>query len=231
MNPVKVTATLSSPAAGQDVVQLDSLCELAVCESVRDDPDPPFPLLPQGQQVPVERAGRVPTPLAFREVCGWPVRLCSCPVLGPVHFDGHAHYHKQFPVGRTDLLTDRERTKIAPSGGRFKSFRLPLRTRLVEEVAWFAVADAEPLRALLGNVRAVCKKTSYGYGVVREWVVEPVDEDWSWFAESPDGPVLMRYLPFGTEVPDGLLGARRDFGAVVGPYWQNSLYCERWSPC
>ena len=74
-------------------------------------------------------------------------------------------------------------------------------------------------------------RLSDGYGVVREWTVERIDADLSWFAPSEVGPVLMRPLPVGPWLPDNLTGARRDFGACVPPYWHPERYGEIVVPC
>lgn len=239
LRPVKVTAVLSTPIAS-DPPMLDSLCELAMCGKMRSVIETDrtgrhsFPLIPAGQEVPIEHLGKIPIPIHRERIDGLPIPLCSSPILPRPESDTHGHFHSKFEVEKAYLLKPKERTKIAASGGRFKSFRLPLRLRVVDRIVWFAAIKSEPsrLRCLLRkHILAIGKKTTFGYGRVREWIVEPCESDTSWFADSEAGPVLMRPLPLGDHLPHDLIGSRIDFGAVCGPYWQQSLWRERVMPC
>lgn len=239
IRPVKVTAILSTPLAS-DPPMLDALCELAMCGKMKAviETDKTgrhtFPLVPAGQPVPLEDVGKIPIPIAREIVDGLPIPRSSSPIIPQPQSDTHGHYHKKFEVEHATLLKPSERTKIAASGGRFKSFRLPLRLRVVDRIVWFAGIKESParLRGLLKKrVLAIGKKTSFGYGRVAEWIVEESDADYSWFAPSEAGPVLMRPLPASMECPKNLQGSRLDFGAVCGPYWQQSLWRERIVPC
>lgn len=239
LRPVKVTARLSTPLAS-DPPMLDALCEIAMCGKMRAVIETDrtgkhtFPLVPAGQPVPIEDVGKIPIPIDRVRVGGLPIARASSPIIPEPESDTHGHYHSKFEIEHANLLTEKERTKITPGGGRFKSFRLPLRLRVVDRIVWFAGIKDSPsrLRGLLKkHVLYVGKKTSFGYGRVLEWIVEPTDDDWSWFAQSDEGPVLMRPLPVEAKLPKGLLGSRQDFGAVCGPYWQQNLWRERVVPC
>lgn len=248
LRPIKVTAILSTPLASEPPM-LDSLCELAMCGKMKAviETDATgrhtFPLVPAGQPVPIECLGKIPIPIQRVWIDDLPIPRCSSPIIPLPASDTHGHYHKKFEVEHASILKPSERTKIAASGGRFKSFRLPLRLRVVDRVVWFASLKTyrsrgkhrygpARLRQLLNkNILAIGKKTSFGYGRVQEWIVEPMDEDWSWFAPSEHGPVLMRPLPASVELPKDIQGSRLDFGAITSPYWQQSLWRERVVPC
>jgi hypothetical protein len=219
---------------------LDSLCELAMCGKMKavietdETGRHTFPLIPAGQPVPIDYLGKIPIPIDRVWVDGLPIPRCSSPIVASVASDKHGHYHKKFEVEHTTILKPSERTKITASGGRFKSFRLPLRLRLIDRVVWFAAiktSQSDLRRLLKKNVLAIGKKTSFGYGRVSEWIVETADDDFSWFAKSDGGPVLMRPLPTTMKLPKSLQGSRLDFGAVCGPYWQQDLWRERVVPC
>jgi hypothetical protein len=152
------------------------------------------------------------------------------------------HFARRFDADPS-LIAPEGRRVFQAGGGEFKGYRLPLRVRAVDRIAWFCVGrgdrnangrnggGAKEIRRLLREVHAVGKKTGIGYGRVREWAVEPVGEDWSWFAPSDAGPVLMRPMPACAALPDGLQGFRRWFGAPVPPYWWRPNYCETVVPC
>lgn len=236
---VKVTAKLNSPLAG-DPPMLDSICEVAMCGlmlSVQETDRTgrhTFPIVPAGQEVPLQDLGKIPIPIARDVIDGLPIPRASAPIIPVPKHDTHGYYHKKFEVEHASLLKPKERTKITASGGRFKSFRLPLRLRTIDRVVWFAAIKQSPseLRKLLKKrVQAIGKKTSFGYGRIKAWIVESCDSDCSWFADSEDGLVLMRPLPLGSHLPKNLVGSRPDFGAVCGPYWQQNLWRERVVPC
>lgn len=75
------------------------------------------------------------------------------------------------------------------------------------------------------------KKGSMGYGTVSRWEVRETDNDYSWFAASDCGTVLMRPLPVGDYLPADLIGARRSYGGCVPPYWQTEFWTEIVEPC
>jgi hypothetical protein len=247
LRPVKVTAVLSAPLGG-DAPMLDALCEsvmagrMGAVAASSGGHRHGYTRHARGQDVHDDAPGKIPIPVAREWIDGLPVPRCSSPVLPVAACDRATHYASAFPIDKTGLLAPRELTKVTASGGRFKSFRLPLRTRLVDRVVWFAAlrpkrkgqAASSPmaqLRKLLRQVHGIGKKDRHGYGTVAEWLVEPIDDDLSWFAPSEAGPVLMRPLPVTAELPDGLLGCRRDYGGVCGPYWQRSFWVERVTPC
>jgi len=235
---VKITAHMATPLAGPELPYLDAICEAAMVrhKSWRDHPSGRHRVSrkERGANVPVADIGRIPTPIAKRFVCNLPIPRCSSAIADEVKHDEHQHVTSAWPVSRAPLLSERERIKITAGGGRFKSFRLPLRTRLISRLVWFAAIKEQPsrLRMLLRNrVRAIGKKTADGYGVVSRWEVDTIASDWSWFAESGNGPVLMRPLPVDADLPDGLIGARCDFGGCCPPYWQQNIWREIVVPC
>ena len=224
---VKVTAVLSSPLCGE-APQLDGILELAIA-----------PFHPAGvalhrvdRNFPAPPAGAVPIPIPRRMVAGWPVARCSSPILGVPSTTTVEHVAKRIEPENAPLLAPGKARKIVTSNTWTKSYRLPMHVRRVDRVVWFAVGKASRIRQLLAKgVPAVGKKRSVGYGAVAEWIVEPWDEDWSWFAPSDHGRVLMRPLPIGDHLPEGLIGFRADFGACVPPYWHPERYGEIVTPC
>lgn len=192
--------------------------------------DRSFPAPPQGDiAIPIQR--KCVTGADGRR---WEVAACSAPVLPSPDFDGVEHVAKRIGVERAGLLAERERKVVVTRNGWTKSYRLPVRIRWFPEVRWFAVGDRKSVLHILKRCTAIGKKISYGYGRVASWEIETLGPDADspcWFAPTDAGPVLMRALPVGDYLPAGLLGARRDFGAAVPPYWHPDRYTEIVTPC
>ncbi len=229
---VKVTAELCAPLAlspDGSAPHLDAICESvmarkakAIAESRNGHRHSIDTNRPRGQ--PVRMPGQLPIPIIREKVGGLPIPRCSQGIIEQVK-EQVSHYHCAFPLDRAGMLTEKQRTTIATTGGSYKSIRLPLRLVDTARVVWFAELRESPskLRRILKRVPAIGKKTSQGYGVVTSWAVELTDIDAAWFC----GGVLMRPLPLSA-VPADILGKRRGFGAVCGPYWQADLFVERW---
>lgn len=223
MTALKVTAHLSTPISFAEPIMLDAILEYRSCHVnkiggdhlTRSDPAPEY--------------GKIPIPIARKQIGGMLVPCCSSPVFVAEH-EWHDHVAKRFPTEFARFLNREKLTKINTTGGKYKSFRLPLHCRLVDRVVWFAEGNRKPLLKLLSKVFALGKKRSIGYGRVMKWEAEPVDCDFSWFAERDGKQVLMRPLPVCDELPANLTGYRGDFGSVQSPYWHPERYCERVVP-
>jgi hypothetical protein len=248
VRPLKITATLNNPIAG-DVPMLDAILECAMSrrmEAVLESSNGHRHLTRtrnvKHRGLPVN-PGAIPIPIDRARVSGfpWPIPRCSSPIFIATS-DGVDHFARRFDVDPA-LIAPGQRRVFQSGAGEFKSYRLPLRIRGISKIVWFAMGrgrksgngvgncgGASEIRKLLKRVTQIGKKGSIGYGQVSEWKVEPMDEDWSWFAPSPAGPVLMRPLPM-MAVPDEVVGARRWFGGLVAPYWSSEFFAEGYQPC
>jgi len=228
MRPLKVSAELAGPIAGE-IPKLDAIIERAMAH--RCDPSALSEPDSAGEYAP----GGVPIPIARRRVegCAWSIPLCSWPIFLSTH-DRHDFVNKRFSVDPSILASD-SRGVFACNSGELRSYRLPLRSRNVNQVVWFCVGVAKEIRRMLvhprSGVRYLGKKTSIGYGMVKEWKIEIVEDDWSWFAPSPGGTVLMRGLPETARLPKDLVGYRKWFGGVAAPYWNAKYHVEMVEPC
>lgn len=223
--PLRVTAWMAAPLAG-DVPKLDALVEWAMSfhlPAIRPD----LPRLPRGEAV--AEPGQIPIPIERIRIGRWPVPRASAGITSPPAIDAHDHFHRSLAV--VDARLTESRVKLDTGGGPWRSYRLPLRIRAVGRIVWYCVGVRKALRRWLRDLAAVGKKTAYGYGRVAAWEVDRVEEDWSWFAPSPEGPVLMRPLPAGAHLPRGLLGARPWYGGCCAPYWQRDFWTEIVEPC
>lgn len=221
--PLKVTCRLAAPLCGQPP-QLDSLLEYALAPA-------------QGfaaklrRDLPVPEPGSIRIPILRGRIGGLLVARSSSPVFGHAR-SSVEHVVKQLAVEHAGLLEPRQRLVVATGNSTFKSYRLPLHVRPVDRVVWFTFGDRKTLlRTLNRHIHALGKKRSVGYARIAGWEVERIDDDYSWFAESDSGTVLMRPLPVCDELPEGLDGARRDFASVQPPYWHPDRYCECVVPC
>lgn len=218
---LKITAHLATPIAG-DVPFLDAIIEWEMAQREgkaykiqRHQPAPPY--------------GDVHVPMLRRRIGGVLVPCCSAPICSP-EIETVEHFAKRLGVEHSQFLREDRRLIVATGNNAYKSYRLPLRLRIVDRVVWFTIAHRSRILKLCKSVHSLGKKRSLGYGRVAKWEAESVDEDWSWFARSGLGVVLMRPLPLCDQT-DGLLGSRRDFGAVQPPMWHPDRYMERVVPC
>lgn len=179
----------------------------------------------------------VPIPIASRMFGGWRIPCASSPIYR-VRAEDVAHISR-VPEFDLDAIRPGGANKINVTSGSFKGMRLPKRVLNVERVVWFAVArnfsnGSSPMacmRRLLKQAQAIGSKWAAGFGRVERWEVEPVDEDWSWFAPSDEGTVLMRPLPVCDELPADLVGHKQWFDRPAPPYHDKSTACEVVVPC
>lgn len=221
---LRVVAELASPLAG-DAPQLDALLEYVMsmhhgCGGGK---------LARGRPAPPQ--GAMPIPLLRRRLGPWLVGACSDPIYSDPTADVAEYVCKRIEPDGSRLLDPAERKKMLTGGTWTKSYRLPIRTRTIDRIVWFAVADRKPLYKALKQAGAVGVKTSVGYGRVSRWTVDRIDDDWSWYAPHDGGSMLMSTLPAGDWLPANLVGFRADFGAATPPYWHPDRYTEIVKPC
>lgn len=221
MAPIRIECELVSPLCG-DPPHLDALLEGLAANR--------FGLPALCRSLPCPAPLSVPIPIEAASAPGGPVYRTSSPIFAATA-EGVRRLARQFPADRPESLHPKHRGNIILVNGPHKSWYLPLRERLVPRVVWFAVGDQEYVTDLLRGCFAIGKVRGKGSGAVARWRVEPVTEDWSWFAASPAGLVLMRPLPAGEWLPTGLTGWKADFGACRPPYWHHDRYGELVSPC
>lgn len=180
---------------------------------------------------PAPLQGEIPIPLRREWLGDWYVARCSDPICGEAVTETVEHVNKRIGVEQADLLASSSRLVVSTTNSWTKSYRLPMRISLVNEIRWFAVANRRELLCELRRVRSLGKKGSLGYGRVVEWTVDEAKEDLSWFAPTEAGLLLMATLPVGDWVPKGILGARRSFGGATPPYWHPERFGEIVVPC
>jgi hypothetical protein len=229
-----VTCELASGLGGAHPPGLDSLVEMRLATILRlpklwrTDRNPPSLYDTTLSRMPIE----------FTRLNGWPVPHVSACVLSEVADDRHKHFHRRFPINESaEILTAGDRGMVATANHWTKSYRLPLRVRLVQSLSWIVDLRMRPcdLLSLVGGVTHLGTKHNQGYGAVDpgSWKCEArpeLDGCW-WFAPHAAGPVLMRPLPVGDWLPENLQGARRDFAACTPPFWHPDRFTEVVLPC
>lgn len=221
MKPVKVVAHLITPLAG-DAPMLEALLadvmagRFPTVRHERHDPPPPFDSMP-------------PIPIFKGSFGGFPVYHASSPILSETKADEHKYIHSRFPTDYAMAVDPDSRIVIATGSGKLKSTRLPIRTRAVTHVTWFAAVpdNLKParLRKELQGVSSIGMDRSRLCGRVMRWTVESIETDYSWFAPHPDGTVLMRPLPKCDDFPADMIGAREYYGAFHPPTWHPGRQC------
>ena len=219
----RVVAELSSPLAG-DPPYLDGLLEHEMSQRhnkamrlTRGMPAPPIGSV----HIPCLRG-------EFAGVRGIP--RCSAPIVGP-DTTRHEHFAKRIAVEHSGLLRDDQRLVVATGNTWTKSYRLPIRVGIAKMVAWFVGgAKRRNIKSLLDSVTSIGFKRSQGYGRVARWVIEEVEHDYSWFADTPHGRLLMRALPWHDDIQQ-CIGWKRWCGAYAPPYWHPDRFAEIAIPC
>ncbi|MGV2384855.1 MAG UNVERIFIED_CONTAM: hypothetical protein LOD86_06240, partial [Thermobifida fusca] len=76
------------------------------------------------------------------------------------------------------------------AAGPMKARATPLPATLVSEITWYALADPEPLAALLDRVWSLGRLGTHGHGRVRAWEIVEHDDWEAWrdrVLPHPDG--------------------------------------------
>lgn len=69
--------------------------------------------------------------------------------------------------------------KVDTKAGALKAYHFPQVIRTVSDIEFYGVGTIEKIKDLLSYIPAVGKKPAAGWGMVKEWAVEPFAEDWS----------------------------------------------------
>lgn len=111
-------------------------------------------------------------------------------------------YSKRWNSGKDGCVKFKGKGKqeIDTMRGFFKAYRNPLVYHTIPEVVFYASGDkAEIERLLKENIAYLGKKSSQGYGKVKEWTVEIIDEDKSIFNNGK----LMRFVGIEEYINNG----------------------------
>lgn len=120
-----------------------------------------------------------------------------------------------FTSGRNEKYLE-AKGKINTSAGELKAYHFPQVIRAISDIEFYGVGTIAKIKNLLSYIPAVGKKPAAGWGMVREWIVEPFPEDWS-----TDGAYgLMRPMPVEEYRPNGKDYRIMQCG-LIPPYWKS----------
>lgn len=108
--------------------------------------------------------------------------------------------------------------KVNTQSGGERAYRMPCIVRLVGDLVFYGYGTINKVDELLSMVAAVGKKPAMGWGVIRDYNIEPIAEDKTTWTEERG---LMRPMPI--EEYTGADKARyevRDCG-IRPPYWKS----------
>lgn len=205
--PVRVTARLSSPLVAGMPPALDAMLmgEIARVEGL-----PPYDV-----QVDSGAVEDVAIPLA--EAGG--VYLASWALFEAIHRET-TYRNKRLPLAALLAHLDtrgRKSARYDTVTGRGKPLRIPEERVTVRELVWYALGDAEAIRAVVAGITAVGGRRGAGAGVVASWTVDVLDDAdvWSGFPVVLDGAPLRSLPQDWPGVESGATG----MGRLRPPYW------------
>lgn len=102
-----------------------------------------------------------------------------------------------------------KKAHIEHKRGHFKQYDMPLIILSTQEMVFYARGDAKKTETILKCLSHIGKKSSQGYGEIREKQIEVVDYDWSLWRDGQP----MRALPMMKE------GCLVQFQGYSFPYW------------
>lgn len=227
---LKLTAHMVTPVA-QHLPHLDGLLEIVKARTIDQDNNTP------SRMAPAPPMGSIPIPVERKRVmCDgneWQIACCSSPILSVETQEGLEYVNKRLDVGEVGHHMAGKRMSIHYGSGATKAYHKPVKIWIAPRIHWFVKAFGEKRGPSGGNrrrspeaslrrytqlINVIGGYRGQGYGRVGRWEIDEIDDDWSWYSSSEDGPVLMRPLPLGL-LDDQAVGWRRARGACCPPYW------------
>ena len=124
--------------------------------------------------------------------------------------------------------------KIETGRGKYKNYAMPIRICNAKNITFYARADKNEMQRLLNaHIHTIGKKSSQGYGIVREWVITEIDRDNSFVFENGD---LARQIPFEKAqilIKRGVINLdtkQSKMMTYVFPYWDISKQVQCFVP-
>ena len=212
MSVLRVRAHLSSPVASADPVHLDGIALWA---------HPDCNSHPISRSSPLSDVRYPPISIHRLRVGDLGVYLSSAWIL-PDGCGGRERFVRR----RDDVDAENFSAPYRVSAGPQKRYCLPIYTCEVEAVEWIVVGNRRGLLELLRYVHAIGTHRREGYGVVRRWEAERVEDGRPRDALIDATGRARRFLPSAWTAG----GTRDDAGAVVPPYWHPGLRMDRVRP-
>jgi CRISPR type IV-associated protein Csf3 len=202
MENLKITLKMRTPIAFIGMIHLDAviMSALIVKEKRRPFDSKPYDLAQAvSKKMPLEL-----------------VKLANGKTVyaGSVGFaTGHvsiARWKKKWDEENDNLVTFREKKeRIEHKRGFFKQYDMPLVILSTPEMTFYARGDAKRIEIILRYLTHIGKKSSQGFGEIREKKIEVIEQDWSLWRDGQP----MRAIPIIKE------GCLMLFCGYRFPYW------------
>lgn len=99
--------------------------------------------------------------------------------------------------------------KIDHKASYFKQYNMPIIILSTPQIVFYASGDKRKIDGLLHHLSHIGKKSSQGFGEIRDWKIETIEQDWSvWKDGKP-----MRAIP---DIKDGFTIQQTGY---IFPYW------------
>lgn len=228
MNNLKITAELVSPIVhtGYKEFPLDSLLANAVLGQRWENFETKDKRLTRSN-IPEDLS----LPLDEFTIGKESIYCSSFAIYNSESKEGKSFWAKHFPYEYSNLLNKREGDrKICATGGRFRSYMMPMMMIIANRIIWFVRGDKQEIRKLLFRITGIGKKCAYGYGYIAEWKIKEIDKDYSILYDAGDKYILMRNIP---DLPklDKPIENRKGYYAIKPPYWHPYWKRECYMPC
>lgn len=188
LEPLKITAWLACGVISDRFMPLDGLLHYQL---VRERYGAQAASLPGRSAI---RIGGLTLPI--RQVNqGQPDWYYACSFAQwPEHaVEGLSHWNKRLDVSLVDLIDfGGRRGNIPIAHGRYRNYHMSIFYRHALSVSWYLVGNSERIRQLLSTSFGLGKKTSMGWGAIKEWEIESCAADWSTIGP---GGRIMRAIP------------------------------------
>lgn len=196
--PLKITASLTSPYVSTDYIFFDALISSAVWQDAMQD---------KAYNISENKTDIFQIPLPLKQI-GTKEPFYAASIGFPKQaIEGTARWRKQ-----TDLESKK---KIRIGSGEYKRYDMPMPYTSAEEIVFYANGNKGEIERLLQYIPGIGKKRTQGYGNVRSWQVEQSEHDWS---VVKDG-VPMRPIPVSEAIPFNLKCDVTMYFSINPPHW------------
>lgn len=183
--PLKITAKMQTQICFNDFLRLDCILSAAKAKELLKSDYYLNPKQSGDLQLVIDTLSEF---LKFNEKLK--VFHASCATDGKEFVTA---YSKRWNSGKDGCVKFKGKGKqeIDTLRGFFKAYRNPLVYHTISEIVFYANGDkAEVERLLNNNIAYLGKKSSQGYGRVKEWIIKEIDSDKSIFNDGK----LMRFV-------------------------------------
>jgi hypothetical protein len=207
--PLKITAALTSPYISTDFIFFDALISSAVWQNCMQS---------QAVDIPENKTDVFYIPLPIKQIGKTEPFYCASIGFPDKAVGGTVRWRKHIEI--------ESKKKIRIGSGEFKRYNMPMPYTSTEHLLFYANANKKEIERLLTYIPSIGKKRTQGYGNVRSWKVESIEQDWS---VVKDG-VPMRPIPLSESAPFNLNNVIEMLFAVRPPYWHRSNLTKAYVP-